>query len=379
METFDAIVIGTGGVGSAAAMHLAGRGARVLGLDRFPPGHDRGSSHGQTRIIRTAYFEHPDYVPLLRRAYTLWSQLEQHSGDRLFHRAGLLQIGAADGSVVRGVKQAAELHGLPIQEVTPAECRKRFPGFRMEPDQLGQFEANAGYLLVEQCVIAHARLATQRGADLRHGVEVRGWRPENGRVAVETDAGSFRAANLIIAAGAWSEKLISHLGVPLRVVRKPLYWFATQDDTYRQESGSPCFLYELPGHTVYGFPQIDARGVKAAEHSGGEPVANPLNVDRNLDAQDAADVGRLISAWLPGVTSRLVDHATCMYTMSPDAHFIIDRHPEHPQVAFAAGLSGHGFKFTNVLGEVLSELALDGAASQAIGFLSLDRFAEARG
>jgi sarcosine oxidase len=377
LETFDAIVIGTGGVGSAAAMHLAGRGARVLGLDRFPPGHDRGSSHGQTRIIRMAYFEHHAYVPLLRRAYSLWDELERKSGRQLFHRVGLLQIGASDGSVVPGVRQAAELHGLPIEEVPPAECRRRFPGFRIEPGQLGQFEANAGYLLVEQCVEAHASLARQFDADLRHGIEVRGWRCEAGRVVVETDAGNFLADRLIVAAGAWSESLIRQLGVPLRILRKPLYWFATRDETYRRESGSPCFLYELPGHTIYGFPQIDARGIKAAEHTGGVPVTDPLCVDRNLDERDADAVGQLISTWAPRVANRLVDHATCMYTMSPDGHFIVDRHPEHPQVVFAAGLSGHGFKFTSVLGEILSELALDGASRQPIEFLSLDRFERA--
>jgi sarcosine oxidase len=377
METFDAIVIGTGGVGSAAAMHLARRGARVLGLDRFAPGHDRGSSHGQTRIIRMAYFEHPDYVPLLRRAYTLWEELEQQSGKHLFHRVGLLQIGAADGAVVRGVRQAAALHGLPIEDVTPLECRKRFPGFRMEPNQTGQFEANAGYLLVEQCITAHAALATRLGAELRDRVEVRGWRCEAERVIVETNVGRFHAAHLIVAAGAWSESLVGHLGVPLRPLRKPLYWFATQDDRYRREAGAPCFLYELPGHTIYGFPQLDARGIKAAEHSGGVPVANPLTVDRNLDERDAVNVGQLVAAWLPGVASLLVDHATCMYTMSPDENFIVDRDPQHPQVVFAAGLSGHGFKFTSVLGEILSELALNGATRQPIGFLSLNRFAKA--
>lgn len=371
MQSFDAIVLGTGGVGSAAAMHLAARGMRVLGLDRFGPGHDRGSSHGHTRVIRQAYFEHPDYVPLLRRAYELWEQLEQARRVKLFHRVGVLQVGLPEGAVIAGVKASAKLHSLPIDCLTAAECRERFSGFRIDENQAAVFEPNAGYLLVERCVIEHLDAAGQKGADLRNGVEVRGWREEGKGVIVETDQGTFAADRLVITAGAWASQLLSGLGVQLRVLRKPLYWFAPLNDVYRQ---APCYLYDLPEGCFYGFPQVDEKGMKLAEHSGGREVADPLRLDRQLDEADCARVAQFIERWLPQATTQLREHATCMYTMSPDEHFIVDRHPEYPQVSFAAGLSGHGFKFTNVLGEALCDLAVKGRTELPIEFLSLKRF-----
>jgi sarcosine oxidase len=375
MTHYDAIVLGTGGVGSAAAFHLARRGARVLGLDRFPGGHDRGSSHGQTRIIRQAYFEHADYVPLLRRAYELWGELESLADEKLFHRVGLLQIGPPDGYVIGGVLGAANQHGLAVDELTAAQSEARFPGFRVPPGMVGVFEPAAGYLRVERCVLAHLAAAKQQGATLKTGVTVLSWQADNDRASVITDHGAFTADKLVITAGAWAPQLLSDLGIQMTVRRKHLHWFECNDSVYRGPN-APTFFYEMPHGLFYGFPAIDELGVKVAEHSGGETVFDPLTDPRPLEEQDLSRVREFVGEELPrvGKSARHTRHEVCFYTMSPDEQFIIDAHPRHKNIVFSAGLSGHGFKFTSVLGEVMADLALTGTTCQPIGFLSAGRF-----
>jgi len=374
MTNYDAIVLGVGGVGSAALFHLAQRGARTLGIDRFAPGHDRGSSHGQTRLIRQAYFEHPDYVPMLLRAFDLWHELEQRTGETLYHQVGLVQIGPPAGEVVSGVRASARLHGLPIENLSSRDAEMRFKGFRVPQDCEAVFEQRAGYLLVERCVTAHAEQAVALGAELHTAETVRGWRVQpGGLVEVETDRATYTTDRLVVSAGAWASQLLTSLGVSLEVRRKPLYWWRTRLDTYRADQGCPGFLYDLPQGCFYGVPQIDSSGVKVAEHTGGAVVDDPLSVNRDVDLVDQARVADFVAGYLLDATTHCTDHTVCMYTMTPDADFIVDAHPEHSQVVFAAGLSGHGFKFTGVLGETLSQLALDGRASLPIDFLSLSR------
>ena len=374
--TYDVIILGTGGVGSAAAFHAARRGAKVLGIDRFPGGHDRGSSHGETRIIRQAYFEHPDYVPLLLRAYELWRELEQIAGEGLLHEVGLLQVGPPEGTVVRGVLEAARLHGLSVDSLNGDEVQRRYSGFRVPQDCVGVFEPAAGYLKVERCVLAHLDAAELHGAEFQFGSAAVSRQTSGSDIVVTTESGkSFRAKKLIVTAGAWAPQLLAELNVKLFVRRKHLYWYPTAAPEYRQDRGCPTFLYELPQGVYYGFPQIDTLGVKVAEHSGGAVITDPLNDPRELDAADLARVEAFLAAQMPGVTRQLGHRCVCFYTMSPDEHFIVDRSPRDPHVLFAAGLSGHGFKFTSVLGEALAELALDGSTDLPIDFLSLARFA----
>jgi sarcosine oxidase len=373
MVLYDVIVLGTGGAGSAAAYHLARRGARVLGIDRFPGGHDRGSSHGETRIIRQAYFEHPDYVPLLLRAYELWRELEQESGCDLLHQVGLLQIGPPDGAVVRGVLGSARQHGLDVEQVTADDVHARWPGFRVPESYVGVFEAAAGYLRVERCVLAHLATAKALGAEFRFGSAVKRWRATADGVTVETENGDvFHAKQLVVAAGAWSPELLAGLGVELRPIRKHVYWFPPRTSDYDQER-CPTFLYELPNGVFYGFPRIDELGLKVAEHSGGQSVSDPLYDPRELDAADLARVESFLASHLPGLGRPITRRSLCFYTMSPDEHFLVDRHPLCEQVLFAAGLSGHGFKFTSVLGEALADLALAGRTALPIEFLRLAR------
>jgi sarcosine oxidase len=367
---YDVIVLGTGGVGSAALYHLAQRGVRALGFDRFPPGHDRGSSHGRTRVIRQAYFEHPDYVPLLLRAYELWRELSDRVGKQLYHEVGLLQAGPPAGEIVKGVREAARLHGLDVENLTAQEAMRRFPAFKLSEQWEAAFERRAGYLDVEECVVAHLDEAQRSGAELRCGVTVHRWRPDGSGIVVETDAGRFQAAKLVITAGAWASGLLSDLGVKFQVLRKPLYWYPTRDDSLRADRGCPTYFFDTPDGMFYGFPQIDDTGAKVARHTGGDLVDDPLQINRDLNPTEQLSVERFLSLYVPGVSRPHLHHATCMYTMSPDANFIVDLHPEHSQVAFTAGLSGHGFKFTCVLGEIMADLAINGTTKLPIGFLN---------
>jgi sarcosine oxidase len=375
-ERYDVIVIGAAGaVGSAAMWRAAQRGLRVLGLDRFPPGHDRGSSHGRTRIIRQAYFEHADYVPLLLWTYELWAELEQAGAERLFHPTGLLQVGPAEGHVVRGVLESARRHDLYVESLSASECRRRFPAFTIPDDCRGVFEPAAGYLRVERCLVAQANEALRHDAQFKTGVTVTGWKVEPTHVVVSTDQGEYAAERIIVTAGAWAGELLRDLGVPLIVRRKPQFWFEARDESYDAERGCPAYLFETPRGVFYGFPRLDEHGVKVAEHTGGETVADPLAVDRAERAEDVARVREFTRHALPRLTDRLLAHSVCMYTMSPDEHFIVDRHPGSERVVFAAGLSGHGFKFSPVLGEALVDLAISGSTKLPIEFLGLARFA----
>lgn len=374
MRQFDVIVVGAGGVGGAALYHLAKRGVRAIGLDRFPPGHDRGSSHGQTRIIRQAYFEHSDYVPLLLHAYELWAELAERRRETLYVEAGLLQVGPENGEVVPGVMKAAALHNLSVVKMSAADAMNLFPTFAIPAELSAVFEPRAGYLHVEACVRAHIESAMELGAAFADGGAVLGWKADGAGYIVETEKETFRAGGLIIAPGSWAPGLLPNLPVRLEVRRKPLYWHPTTTTGYRVEHRCPTFLFELPHGVFYGFPQIDDRGVKVAEHTGGKVVVEPLNVDRTEDVGETKRVDSFLADHLPGVASPHTGFAVCMYTMSPDEHFIVDRYPGHDRIVFAAGLSGHGFKFTSCLGEALVEMLLDGRSRMPIEFLSLKRF-----
>lgn len=371
--TCDCLVIGVGGAGSAALRHLAGRGADAIGIERFEVAHDRGSSHGETRVIRQAYFEHPDYVPLLRSAYRLWDDLAAESGCPLFRRCGLILSGAPESEVLSGSRLASERHGVPVELLNRKAASERFPQFRFPAGHEVLFEPGAGYLLVEECVRAHVEVAVRHGASLRTGETVTGWSSDAGGVRVRTDRGEYVAGAAIVTAGPWAAALLKDLNAPLTVLRKVATWHPAAAGGYLLEDGMPTYLFDLAGRCFYGFPSLDGRTVKVAEHTGGEPVADPAIVDRSLRPGDVAPLDGFVRSALPGVLPEPERHSVCLYTMSPDGHFIVGRVPDGP-VAFAAGLSGHGFKLTSVLGEALAGLALDGATRHPVGFLSPARF-----
>jgi monomeric sarcosine oxidase len=377
MEHYDAIVVGVGGVGSAALYYLAQRGAKVLGIDRFQPPHDRGSTHGHTRVIRQAYFEHPDYVPLLREAYRGWQELEARTGQQLFHQVGLLEVGPPDGVVVPGVLRAAQQHSLVVEPLTAREIETRWPGICVGDGLTGVFEPSAGYLLVEDCVRAYLNEARAVGASVLLDTEIRSWSATSSGVrVVAADGREFSAGRLVVTAGAWAARLLHDLGMHLVVRRKSLFWFDADKADYAAVNGMPAFLFELRDAVFYGFPQLDSQGVKVAEHSGGQEIDDPLAVNKNVDREEQNRVEAFLAAHLPRVAHRVNHHAACLYTMSPDEHFIVDHYPALPRVVFAAGLSGHGYKFAPVLGRALAEMALDGSTGLPIGFLALPRFSE---
>ena len=390
--TYDVIVLGVGGVGSAAVLELARRGQSVLGIDQFGPPHDLGSSHGETRIIRQAYFEHPNYVPLAQASYTWWDQLEENSPAvaPLYVQTGLLQVGPAGGHVLRGVRESAAVHGLDIEDVTPKEINRRWPGRYTVPDGLeGVYEKNSGYLRVEACVDAQIEEARRRGAQFRFDTCVADWQASEDEVVVRTETETFRAKKLVIAAGAWSAEVLKNLpagadtasadsqadrseSIRFAVRRKPQFWFSCKDDRYKADHDTPAVLFELPHGVFYAFPQI-GDAIKVAEHSGGDVVADPTSLDREVHDEDLNRVRDFCSMHMPGVGEQFLRQAVCMYTMSADEHFIVDVHPQHSNVAFAAGLSGHGFKFVGVLGQALADLVLVGRSNLPIGFLSCAR------
>jgi len=372
VETYDCIVLGVGGFGSGTLYNLARQGVRALGIEQFDVAHDRGSSHGETRIIRKAYFEHPDYVPLLVRAYELWNELQSETAQKLAHLCGLFLVGPADGEAVPGAEESARRYGVPLERVPTVDAARRFPGFQFPSAMDVVHEPEAGYLLVEDCVRAHVHRAVALGATLKTGESVTEWSSDGNTVRVGTDRAQYEAATLVITAGPWSAPVLNDLSVPLKVVRKPHFWYEVTTDQYNADR-SPAWLFEMPTGVFYGFPSVDGNIIKSADHSGGEEVADPSHLDRQIRDEDHRPVDDFLSQSLPGVNPTPVRDGMCMYTHTADGHFIIDHHPQFPNVVIGAGFSGHGFKFTTVLGQALSDLAIDGQTDLPIDFLSLGR------
>jgi len=381
MEHYDAVVLGAGGMGSAALYHLARRGAHVCAIERFGVAHDRGSSHGDTRIIRKAYLEHPDYVPLLDRGYELWDDLERECGVELFVRCGLLVAGHVDSRVMRGQARCYREYELPHELLDAEEVRHRHPALVLPEDWHAFFDPLGGFLYVEECVRQHLKWAQAHGAVLHVGEQVLSWEVEDGGVRIETDKRTLSAGKLVLANGAWAAPQLRALGVETKVLRKVLFWY---DGAGIEQCGLedlPCFFVGADEglHTYYGFPAVGSQGLKVAEHNVvlNKEVADPLHLNRELEADDEEPVRQFVRRFFPALKARRSRYAVCMYTMTPDEHFVVDLHPEHDAVILAAGFSGHGFKFSSVMGEILADLALDGDTKQPIEFLRLSRFVSA--
>jgi len=353
--TYDVVIVGLGAMGSAAAFELSRRGLRVLGLDRYRPPHSFGSSHGETRIIREAYFEHPIYVPLVQRAFELWRNLERESGTTLLRETGGLMIGRPDSELVEGACRSAELHGLQHSLFSSAEVRERFPALQPDDDMIAVWEPRAGILLPESCVTAFLSRARHHGAQLRFDEPVRHWEADD-HVRVYTSVGEYRTRQLIITAGAWVSALLPGLALPFRIERQVLHWFGPA-----QFSGDfapdrcPIHLWQFDGRQFfYGFPDLGT-GVKAGFHHGGE-AATADAVRRLVTPAEVDAVRAVLRRFLPGADGPLRTSVVCLYTNTPDEHFWIDHHPRHAQVLIASPCSGHGFKFAPVIGEILADL-----------------------
>lgn len=358
-------------MGSATCYHLAQRGVNVLGLEQFQPGHSLGSSHGDTRMIRQAYFEHPNYVPLLRRAYELWDTVCQEAQRKLFHKTGVILYGpSTESGILGGVINSASQFNIPIDILDPTEAADAYEGYHPPADYYAVFEPMAGYLEVEALVQEHTRLATMSGAVIHPEEPVLKWAANGNSVYVKTVDDTYTADRLVITSGAWTYNLLSEIDLGLTLHRNRQYWFDAGFD-FSKDNGKPCFGFELPYGFFYGFPVRDAYGMKVAHHTPGPLLAHPGQLNDDTFGSDLPLVQRCLQEVLPDVGRTPLKTVNCMYTMSRDSHFIVDVHPEHPQVVFAGGFSGHGFKFASVMGEILADLALEDETRHPIDFLRL--------
>jgi len=374
-ERATVIVIGLGIMGSATAWALARRGVRVVGLEQYAPFHALGSSHGKTRIIREAYFESPEYVPLVQRAYELWDELGERTGRRLLRVTGGVSIGRLDSPFIVGARESAQRHGLAHELLDAQEARKRFPVLALPDDFVALVEGRAGILFAEECWRAFCEDAVRHGAELRFGVRVHGFAPDGEGMTVETESGRLRADRVVVTAGPWSATLLADLGLPLEVRRVLVVHVQPDDPSRFRPEVLPIFIMDVPEGEYYGFPFLPDQGVKFGRHDDGE-VCTPESVRRTVTDDEVRWMTGVLERYLPGAAREVLMTVTCLYTMTPDSHFVIDRHPEWPQVVFAAGFSGHGFKFASVMGEALADLALEGASRLPIGFLSFRRLAK---
>ena len=376
MAHFDVVVCGLGAMGSAALHHLAARGKRVLGLERFAPGHDRGSSHGRTRIIRLGYFEHPSYVPLLRRAYELWRELETVAGRKLLHVTGIAEIGPPAGALVKGTLAASRLHGLRHETLTAPELMRRFPAFALPPDYVAVLQPDGGFVEVEPSIAALVARATAKGADIRSGERVRAIEPRAESVRIVTDRGIVEAGAAIVTTGAWTKSLLPALAAPLRATREVMGWFEPTDAGLF--SAFPVFIIESRHGMHYGIPPQGGAGIgagiKIAKHHHRDETVDPDHYDRTVSAADEALIRAAVADHIPAANGTLLAAETCLYTMTPDGDFLIDHLPGADNVIVASPCSGHGFKFAPVIGEILADLATTGATRHDIARFSLERF-----
>jgi sarcosine oxidase len=375
-RAFDVLVVGLGAMGSAATYHLARRGLRVAGFDAFGRGHARGSSHGRSRIIRKAYFEAPEYVPLVLRAYELWRELEAESGRDLLTITGGLMLGGPESDLVRGALASARLHRLAHEQLSARDIALRFPAFRPPDSLCGVFEPDAGFLRPEDCVAAHLELAERHGAELHEHEPVQRWSAGPDQVRLATAEDEYEADRLVLTPGPWAPQLLADLRLPLEVQRIVNAHFEPADDPRRKYGPEHCpvYLWEVPEGIYYGFPALGPDGVKFGRHDNGRPTTADT-IDRQVTDEEVEALRSVLNRYMPGAGGATLSTLTCMYTVTPDWHFVLDRHPASARVVFGCGFSGHGFKFASAVGEVLAQLSVDGRSRLDVDFLSLRRLA----
>jgi sarcosine oxidase len=382
MTHFDVVVCGLGVTGSAALYQLARRGVRVLGLERLVPGHDRGSSHGETRVIRLGYFEHPSYVPLVRSAYAAWREIETAAGRQLLHVTGIAEIGPPGGTLVAGTLASIARHALRHEILPAGDLMQRFPAFRVPPEYVGVLQPDGGFLMAEPSVEAMVGLAQAKGAELRVGETIRAIAPAADGVRIATDRGAIEAGVAIVAlgpwVGPWLQALLPDLPVPIRITRQVMAWFEPIDPLPLARGRLPVFLMESRHGIHYGFPHdfpiLGASAIKVAKHHHADQSVEPEACDRTVTAEDERLIRAAVAEHLPAANGRLIRAKTCLYTVTPDGDFIIDRLPGAPQIVVASACSGHGFKFAPAIGEILADLAITGASPHDISRFTLARF-----
>ncbi|HJO09118.1 MAG TPA: N-methyl-L-tryptophan oxidase [Verrucomicrobiota bacterium] len=375
---YDVIVVGVGSMGSAICYHLAKRGASVLGIDSQSVPNTNSSHHGETRVIRLTYQEHPDYVPLLRDAYQLWEEIEHETGTKLLHKTGVLYMGFPDSEAITGVRLASETHKLPCSMLTHSELALQFPQFNLPEGMIGALEPEGGYLLSELAIETYTQAAEQLGAKLLTNEPVIDWASNGSSITVRTANGRHTAGKLILCAGAWTSGLLQQPNISLTVTRQVLGWVQPKRPELFQPGDHPVWNIDPNGDgdltgIYYGFP-MSADGLKVALHLPGKSM-DPDEITDETFPPDEEEILLPLRRYIPNAFGPVRSVKVCKYTNSEDGHFIVDRHPANDRVHIACGFSGHGFKFASVMGSVLSELALDGKTQRPIDFLGLSRLA----
>lgn len=377
-QHYDAIVIGLGGMGSAALYHLAKRGLKTLGIDQFDIPHNLGSSHGLTRIIRLAYYEDLSYVPLLRRAYALWADLEREFGEQLFYQTGSIDMGPADSDVFRGSLDSCIENDFPHQVLDSTALRARFPAYQMPPETMALYQPQGGLLVPERCIAAHAELAQGHGAELHTGERVLGWDilPDE-RVRVRSDQGSYLAEKLIICGGAWMAKLAPTLAGKAIPERQALIWLQPKRPDLFGLQRFPVWNGQVEEGRYYGLPEFNPSGntpgMKLGRYHHLDEICDPDALDRETHGDDEALLRTFAERYFPEGAGPTLDMVVCMFTNTADEHFVLDSLPDAPQVSLAAGFSGHGFKMASVVGEIMVDLAQRGESAHDIALFRLDR------
>lgn len=382
-EHFDAIVIGVGGMGSAAVYELAKRGKKVLGIEQFDIPHAMGSSHGLTRIIRLAYAESPAYVPLLRRSYELWNETQNKAGEPLLIVTGSIDASRPDANLFSGSIASCQEHNLPHEIYTAKQLKKRFPAVELADDMMANYQPDGGFVLSERAIVAHVNLAMSMGAEIHGREKVLDWEPIGGGggdggqdgVKVTTEQGVYTADKLVITAGAWANKLIEPLKDGLAVPeRQVLTWMQPKKPELFGLGTLPVWVIEDDEGVYYGFPTYGIPGFKFGRMNHLEQTIDPDNMDREAHAEDDKLLRDFAEQYFPQACGPTLSLRACIFTNTPDKTFIVDKHPDHPQVVFGAGFSGHGFKFVSVMGEIFAELAIDGETRHDIDLFRLNRF-----
>ncbi len=379
---YDVIVIGVGSMGSAACYHLAKQGVSVLGIEQFDITHDKGSHAGQSRLFRKAYFEHPDYVPLLQRAYRGWSDIEKESGVQLLYRTGITYFGSRDGDLLKAIGKSASIYGIPLKWYDNREAAMKWPQFSLQSDHVGLFEPDAGFITPELAIKTLTKLAEKEGAEIIPNTEVSEWQVSDDLVVVKTSGKTFKSKKLVIAAGPYTKKLLAEFKPALNVTQQLLAWVNPERWDDFTLGNFPCWVMESDeGEGIYyGFPILPndrfspPYGLKIAYHRPCQEI-DPTDV-LEFDASEEEEVLRAMTEkYLPGAMREVVTFKSCLYTYSEDDHFIIDKFPGYEdQVTIACGFSGHGFKFAPVVGEALAQLSLNDATSLPVDFLNISRF-----
>lgn len=372
---FDVIIVGAGSMGMPAGYFLARRGVKTLLVDAYDPPHTQGSHHGETRIIRHAYGEGKEYVPLALRAQTLWDALQRETNETIFKQTGVLGFGPDSSAFIDEAIASAEEYDLTLEVLLADDISGRWPGVTVPTDFKGCYEPASGVLFSENAVRAYRNLALKHGATLLTQTPVRDLEIHRDYVRIHTEKGPYTADKLIMSSGAWSGKWLAKTGLhlPLQPRRQTVGWFQADEALYK-DSVFPAFFVETGAAVFYGFPSFDACGLKLGRHDDGQATdPDRINREFGIYPEDEGDIRRFLEEFMPQAAGRLVRGRVCLYTKTPDDHFIVDLHPEYAHVVIAAGFSGHGFKFASVIGEVLSQLATDGKTAHDISPFAITR------